>query len=313
MIDSLPNTAILADFLATTMRLAVPILFAALGGIVAERSGVYNIALEGLMLTGAFGAAVGAYLTGSPLGGLATGIAFAVLLAGGLGILSVTLGVNQIVAGIAINLLALGLTAFLARLVFGSDTNATLPGFRPLPIPVLSEIPVVGPALFAQGPLVYLMYLLVAGLALALFRTPVGLQIRATGENPAAADTAGVPVFLVRHLCLLASGALAGLGGCYLVLSQVHLFTEHMSAGKGFIALAAIILGRWSPVGALFACLFFGFCDALQLRLQFANPQVPYQAFVILPYAASIVALVGLYGRFRPPAAVGLPYRREQR
>jgi general nucleoside transport system permease protein len=313
-LQALLDPVLLADFLATALRLSVPLVFAAVGGLIAERSGVFNIALEGMMLAGAFGAAVGAFLAGAAPPGLLLG-----LLLGGLGglllaILGVSLKVNQIVAGIAINLLALGLTSFLARQVFGMDaTTRALAGFQPVEIPFLADIPVLGPVLFQQDPVVYLMYLTVPLAHWLLFHTPWGLAVRATGESPSAADAAGVPVFRIRYTCVVASGLLAALGGCYLLLSQVHLFTEHMSAGKGFIALAALILGRWTPLGALLACLFFGFCDALQLRLQFANPQVPYQIFVILPYVASILALIGFYGRVRPPAAVGVPYDRESR
>jgi simple sugar transport system permease protein len=304
----------LADFLATSLRLSVPIAFAAIGGVFAERSGVFNIGLEGMMLAGAFGAALGAFMLASPWGGLLTGA-----LLGGLGglllaILAVSLGVNQIVCGIAINLLSIGLTAFLARQIFGLDaTTMRLPGFAPVVIPLLADIPIVGRVLFAQDPLVYAMYLAAPALWWLLFKTPWGLGVRATGESPSAADAGGINVALMRYLCVVGSGVLAGIGGCYLVLSQVHLFTEHMTAGKGFIALAALILGRWNPLGALAASLLFGVCDALQLRLQFANPQVPYQVFVIVPYAASILALIGFYGRVQPPAAIGRPYRREAR
>jgi simple sugar transport system permease protein len=152
---------------------------------------------------------------------------------------------------------------------------------------------------------------MVAGGLWLMYRTRWGLNVRAVGEKPRAVDTAGITVTGLRYACVLTSGAIAGLGGCYLVLSQIFLFSEHMSAGKGFIALAAVILGRWNPLGALLACLLFGVFDALQLRLQFANPEVPYQAFVILPYAVSILALVGLVGKPTPPAAVGIPYKRE--
>ena len=221
---------------------------------------------------------------------------------------------NQIVCGIAINLVAIGLTAFLARLVFGLNaTTQSLPGFTAIPIPLLSDIPILGPVFFNQDPLIYLLYLLAPALYWLLYRSTFGLDIRATGENPAAADSAGVPVFQIRMLAVLMSGALAGLGGAYIVVSQVFVFTEHMSAGKGFIALAAIILGRWDPIGALLASWFFGFCEAVQLRLQFANPNVPYQVFTALPYIASILALIGVYGRFKPPASVGIPYRRESK
>lgn len=308
------DLALITDLLRTSLRLMVPIAFAALGGVICERGGIYNVGLEGMMLSGAFGAALGTFLTGNPLGGVLVGILCGMLGGGVLGILSIRLKVNQIVCGIAINLVALGLTAFLARLIFGLNaTTKTLPGFTPWAIPGLSKIPFIGPIFFDQDPLIYFLYLLVPFLYWLIYKSAWGLSVRATGENPGAADSAGVPVYSVRFACVLLSGALAGLGGAYIVVSQVFVFTEHMSAGKGFIALAAIILGRWDPIGALLASWFFGFCDALQLRLQFANPSVPYQIFTALPYIASILALIGLYGRVKPPAAVGVPYQRESK
>ena len=312
MMDVLLDPAMLSDFLSTSLRLSIPIVFAALGGVLSERSGVYNIGLEGMMLAGAFGAAVGTFFTDLPIVGLFSGVAFGAVTAVILAVLAVSLGVSQIVAGIAINVFSIGATAFLSRIVFGGQGNTmTLPGYKAFAIPGLASIPIVGPVLFNQDALVYLMYMTVAVLFFFMYRTVWGLNVRAVGENPRAADTAGISVNRVRYMCVLGSGALAGAGGCYLVLSQVYLFSEHMSAGKGFIALTAIILGRWNPVGALLACLLFGLFDALQLRLQFVNPEVPYQAFVILPYVVSILALVGLVGKPRPPGAVGLPYRRE--
>ena len=312
MIEIFLDPALLTDFLRTTVRLSVPLVFAAVGGVLSERSGVYNIGLEGMMLAGAFGAAVGAFFFDSALMGLAVGAATGMLAALILAVLGVSLGVNQIVTGIAINLLVVGLTSFLSRVVFGAQANTLeLDGFRPLAIPVLAAIPVLGSVLFGQDALVYLMYVIVAVMYWMMFKTPWGLAIRAVGENPRAADTAGISVVGVRYACVLGSGALAGMGGCFLVLSQVFLFSENMSAGKGFIALAAVILGRWNPVGALLACVLFGFFDALQLRLQFMNPETPYQIFVMLPYLVSILALVGLVGKPTPPAAAGLPYKRE--
>ncbi len=312
MIDMFLDPVLLAGFLATSLRLSVPIVFAALGGVLSERSGVYNIGLEGMIIAGAFGAAVGTYFTDIPILGVLGSLFAGALMALVLAVLAVSLGVNQIVSGIAINLFAIGLTAFLSRIVFEGQANTmTLPGYKAIAIPGLSSIPVIGPVFFNQDALVYVMYATVPLLYFLIYRTPWGLNIRAVGENPRAADTAGISVATVRYLCVLGSGALAGLGGCYLVLSQVFLFSEHMSAGKGFIALAAIILGRWSPIGALFACLLFGLFDALQLRMQFSNPEVPYQAFVILPYVVSILALVGLVGKPRPPGSVGIPYERE--
>lgn len=311
--DSLLNLTLVSDFLGSSLRLAVPLIFATVGGMFSERSGVYNIGLEGMILLGAFGAAVGAFFMGTPLAGLAVGTCLGA--AGGLllAILAVSLHVNQLVSGIAINMFAIGLTSFLSRIVFlGKATTMSLPGFKPIAIPLLSKIPVIGQVFFNQDVLVYLMYLMIPLLYFILFHTPWGLNIRAVGEYPRAADSAGVSVDKVRYASVIASGALAGLGGCYLVLSQIFLFTEHMSAGKGFIALAAIILGRWNPIGGFFACLLFGSCDALQLRLQFSHPQVPYQIFSMLPYVASILALIGIVGKANPPSSAGIAYRREE-
>ncbi len=305
------DPAQLSDFLGTTLRLSIPIIFAAVGGVISERSGVFNISLEGCILGGAFGAAVGAFLFGSPFGGLALALLCAGLAGVTLAVLGVSLGINQIVAGIAINILMLGLTAFLARLIFGGEaTTMTLPGFYPIAIPGLSAIPVVGSVLFNQDLLVYLMYLMVPAVWWVMYRTPWGLNVRAIGDYPRAADTAGVNVQAVRYCAVIASCMMAGLGGAYIVLSQVFVFTEHMSAGKGFIALAALILGRWNPIGALLAALLFGFFDALQLRLQFNSPEVPYQIFSMLPYLVSILALVLLAGKVRPPAAIGTKFER---
>ncbi len=310
--DVLFDINFLSEFMSTSLRLSIPIVFAALGGVLSERSGVYNIGLEGMILAGAFGAAVGAFFTGAPIAGVFGSLIAGALMALVLAVLAVSLGVNQIVSGIAINLFSIGITAFLSRIVFDGKANTmTLSGYKAFAIPGLVSIPIIGPALFNQDALVYVMYAAVPLLYFLMYSTPWGLNIRAVGENPRAADTAGISVNGVRYLCVLGSGMLAGLGGGYIVLSQVFLFSEHMSAGKGFIALAAIILGRWNPMGALFACLLFGLFDALQLRMQFANPEVPYQAFVILPYVVSILALVGLVGKPTPPGAVGIPYERE--
>lgn len=302
------------DLIGTTIRLAVPLTFAAIGGVFSERSGVLNIGLEGMMLGGALGAAIAAFWSGSAwiglLGGMAAGGVLGLLLA----VLSVSFGADQTVAGIAVNLLAIGTTTFISRQAFpeGSQT-ARVTGFSSFPLPGLANLPGIGEALFRQDVLTYLLLLLIPLSWYVLFRTPWGLSVRAVGENPRASDVAGVSVARIRYVCVLLSGALAGMGGAYLVLSQVYVFTEEMSAGRGFIALAAVILGRWHPIGILLACLFFGLCDALQLRLQFSYPQIPYQIFVTLPYLASLIALVGLVGRVRAPAASGKPYYRESR
>ena len=309
--DILSDLGMLTDFLGTTIRLAVPITFAAVGGLISERSGVFNIALEGSILGGAFGAALGAFLSGSPHGGLMLGIcvgAFAGIL---LAVLGVSLGINQIVAGIAINVLFLGLTSFLSRALLGQGaTSQALPGYKPIAIWGLSKIPLLGTVLFNQDPLTYLMYATVALSWWVLFRTPWGMNVRAAGQFPAAVDTAGISVAKVRYAAVIISCTMASLGGCCLVLSQVYIFTEHMSAGRGFIALSALILGRWNPLGALLACLLFGFFDALQLLLQFSHPDMPYQIFSMFPYLASLIALVFFATKVRPPEAIGIKFVR---
>lgn len=304
----------LSDLVSSSLRLGTPIAFAALGGVLAERSGTYNIGLEGMILAGAFGAAAGSYATGSASVGLLCGVLCGLIGGTVLSVLSIRYRVNQLVAGIALNLVLAGMTAFLARLVFGDGAGGTqVKGFSSVHIPVLEDIPFLGPVLFNQDPLIYLLFVIAIFGSWWMFRTNRGRELRAVGENPRAADAAGVPVFAIRYTALIASCGLAALGGCHLVLAQVYLFSEDMSSGKGFIALAAVILGRWSPVGALSAALFFGFCDALQLRLQFTSPEIPYQIFIILPYVASLIALVGFVGLVRAPASVGAAYDRENR
>jgi simple sugar transport system permease protein len=312
--DDLINHAAWVAFLAAAFRCAVPVAFAALGATLAERSGVYNVGLEGSMLVGAFAGAAVSYMTGSPGLGVAAGLAAGVLLGLVQALLTVAMRSDQLVAGIAVNLFCAGLTAFLGRVVFGDKPGSTpLPGLPPLPVPGLSQVPVLGASLFSLDALAYLLLVLAAGLGWLLYRTHAGLALRACGESPRAADSAGVPVQRVRALAVIASSALASLGGAHLALAQIHLFAENMSGGRGFLALAIVILGRWTPGGALLAALFFGLCEAAQLSLQFTHPQVPYQLFLMLPYLASIAALVGLAGRSRAPEAVGQPYDRESR
>ena len=314
MFELFSNPELLTGFVRSSVQLSVPLLFAALGGVLCERCGVFNIALEGMILAGAFGAALGTYLTGSPIGGLALGMAFGAILGAVLAFMAVSLHTNQFVAGIALNILAYGLTSYLSRAIFGAKASLLdLNGFAAFKIPILASIPIAGSALFTQDILFYAAFLLVPVFQFVLFHTRWGVVITATGEEPRAVDAAGISVFAVRYLCVIVAGGVTAIGGVYLVLTQVFLFSEDMSAGKGFIALAAIILGRWSPRGALAACLLFGFFDSLQLRLQFMNPEIPYQIFVALPYFVAILAIIGLLGRPRMPAMLGQPYDREQR
>ena len=298
----------LTDYLVASLRLAVPLAFAALGGLLSERSGVLNIALEGMLLSGAFASAVGAFFTGNSW----LGILLAIFLGGLVGILHaylcVTLRVDQLVSGLAINLTAAGLTSFWARILFNSGQAQSLPGINIIGIPGLKNLPIVGDILFNEDPLVYLLFLLIPILTYILFRTSIGLSLRAVGEYPRAADTAGISVKLVRYVAVTLSGCLAGLGGAYLALVHVKFFVEDMSAGKGFIALAALIFGRWHPVSTFFACLLFGATEALQLRIQAFNLNIPYQFLVMLPYLIALFSLVGLAGKSTPPASLCIPY-----
>jgi len=298
------------QLLASTIRNATPLVFAALGGMFSERSGVVNIGLEGLMLISAFAGVVGAFLSGSAvvaLGfALAAGLIFALIHA----LMCVTFEADQIISGTAINLLALGGTGFLMVSIFGAGgTSPRVEGFGEVPIPLLSSIPVVGSALFSQSLLVYLMYVMVPVTYFVLFRTPFGLRLRATGESPEAVDTAGVSVGRMRYYGVALSGLLASLGGIYLSMGLLSAFTENMTGGRGFIALAALIFGRWNPIGAAGAALLFGF--ALAVTVQAPQDLVPQEFLLMTPYVLTIVALAAFGGRAIAPAAIGKPYRKE--
>jgi general nucleoside transport system permease protein len=296
--------------LASTIRNSTPLIFAALGGMFSERSGVVNIGLEGLMLISAFAGVVGASLSGSALVGLgfalAAGLIFALIHA----LMCITFEADQIISGTAINLLALGGTGLLMVQIFGSGgTSPRVPGFKEVAIPLLSDIPLIGPALFNQSLLVYLMYLLIPITWFVAFRTPFGLRLRATGEVPEAVDTAGVSVSRMRYYGVALSGLLAACGGVYLSMGILSAFTEGMTNGRGFIALAALIFGRWNPIGAAGAALLFGF--ALAVTYQVPQEVIPLEFIQMLPYVLTIVALAAFGGRAIAPAAIGKPYRKE--
>ncbi len=296
--------------LAATIRFATPLVFAALGGMFSERSGVVNIGLEGLMLIGAFAGVVGAFLSGSAWVGLLFAVGAGLLFALVHAVMCVTFEADQIISGTAINLLALGGTAFLMVIVFGQGgTSPDVEKFDPIAIPLLSQIPVIGSALFDQSLLVYLMYATVPIAFFVLFRTPFGLRLRATGEVPEAVDTAGVSVARMRYYGVALSGMLAALGGIYLSMSLLSSFTEGMTGGRGFIALAAMIFGRWHPVGAFGAALLFGLAQALTIRVP--PEAIPNEFIQMIPYVLTIVVLAGFGGRAIAPAAVGRPYRKE--
>lgn len=305
------DLAFITSFLSASIRLSVPIAFAAIGGLISERSGVLNIGLEGMILAGAFAAAAMGFATDNAGIGVLAG-----LISGGLvgllhAVLSITLRVNQVVSGVAINLVSIGMTSFWARVIFERGSTQQVPRLEAIGIPVLKQIPLLGPLLFDQDLLVYALFLLLPILTYLLYRTTLGLDLRAVGDYPRAADTAGVKVFVVRYASVILSGAFSGLGGAYLTVVHVGYFVENMSAGKGFIALAALIFGRWHPFGATGAALLFGASEALQLRIQAFDVDIPYQFLVMLPYVIALLALVGLAGRSTPPAALGIPYVKE--
>jgi ABC-type uncharacterized transport system permease subunit len=296
--------------LASTIRNATPLIFAALGGMFSERSGVVNIGLEGLMLISAFAGVVGASLTGSALVGLGFGLAAGLIFALIHALMCITFEADQIISGTAIILLALGGTGFLMVEIFGSGgTSPRVPGFKEVAIPLLSDIPLIGPALFNQSLLVYLMYALIPITWFVVFRTPFGLRLRATGEVPEAVDTAGVSVARMRYYGVALSGLLAACGGVYLSMGILSAFTEGMTNGRGFIALAALIFGRWNPIGAAGAALLFGF--GLAVTFQVPQEVIPLEFIQMLPYILTIVVLVGFGGRAIAPAAIGKPYRKE--
>ena len=304
---------------AATIRAATPLILAALGGIFSERSGVVNIALEGIMLVGAFFAmavsfyasqmgmspAVSAWL--GVLGAVLTGFLLSMIHA----VVSIRFQADQIVSGVAINILALGLTGFLLQLFFNTSGNSpSVPNLSAANIPFLSSIPIIGDIFINQPPFIWMALIAVPVASFVLYRTPLGLRLRAVGENPKAADTVGVNVFKLRYLGVALSGVLAGLAGAYLSIGQLNIFTENMTNGRGYIALAAVIFGKWSPWGAFGACLLFGFADALQISLQNAGVNLPSEFLLMLPYLLTLIALAGFIGRSNPPAAVGVPYEK---
>jgi general nucleoside transport system permease protein len=280
--------------IASTIRLSTPLILAALGGLYSERGGVINIALEGMMLAGAFTAAVVTVFTHSPWAGLLAAVIAGLVVAALHAVVTINYRADQVVSGAAINILFLGVPALLSGALFES-TGATpqLPRDQTLP-----------------NTLVYLAFILVAVTAYVIYRTRFGLRLRAVGENPEAAMAAGVSVTRMRYAGVLISGALAALGGAYLSIGQSSLFTRNMTAGRGFIALAALIFGKWDPVGALLACLFFGFAEAVAIRMQ-GTVDIPNQFIQMIPYVLTMVVLVGWIGRATPPKALGTPYVKE--
>ena len=282
------------------LRLATPLIWASLGGMFSERSGVINIALEGIMLAGAFTAASVTYYVGNPWVGLLAGIAAGVAISSIHAVACIRFNANQVVSGMAINILMVGIPAFLGGALFAS-TGST---------------PQIAKEHLIPWTPVILAFLLVPATWYVLYRTPFGLRLRAVGEKPEAADAAGVSVKLMRYSAVLISGALAGVGGAYLSIGQSSLFTRNMTSGRGFIALAALIFGKWRPVQTMLACLLFGFTEAVSIQLQGvrlpSGEDIPNQFIQIIPYVLTIVVLAGFIGQSRAPRAIGLPYQKER-
>jgi simple sugar transport system permease protein len=298
------------SMLQAALRTATPIVLAALGGILAERSGVINIALEGIMLVAAYAGFIVGVLTGSTWMGLAGALVCGALVAALHALLCIRYKTNQVISGVVINIFAAGLTGYFYRQF---DINADVTTLSEINIPFLESIPVIGPILFQQRVLTYVMLILVIVVQVALFRTAWGLRTRAIGERPRAADTMGIKVNRMRYLNVILSGVLAGLAGAYLTLGSVGRFTPNMTGGRGFIGLAAMIFGNWTPAGALFASLLFTIPDAIAVKIQILGVQIPSQIVTLLPYVLTIVVLAGFGRRSRAPEALGKPYETQAR
>ncbi len=302
----------IVTLIAATLRIATPLIFTSLGGIFAERSGVINIGLEGMMTIGAFFAVYGTYISGSPI----IGMVFAMVAGGVLAllhaVLSIHLKADQTISGTAINLLASALSSFLIFILFkGKGGQTDVVKSLPYNMPdFILNIPIIGDVLAGINWFVIIAVILVFVCNFVIFKTSIGLRIRAVGEHPKAADTLGINVYKTRYICVILSGMLAGLGGAALSIGVTPIYREGMVAGRGFIAMAAVIFGNWKPVGALGACLLFALGEAFQMFAQGLGWSVPTEVFTVIPYVLTMLALAGFVGRTNPPAASGQPYEK---
>jgi ABC-type uncharacterized transport system permease subunit len=294
--------------LTAAIALSAPLMYAALGELISETAGVINIQLEGMMLAGAFTGVLGTHLTGSVVLGFAAAAVGGMIVAALHGVVCFVFRANQVVSGVVLNILALGVTSFLLATVLAPRVSGSVAELPDVAIPGLSDIPVLGPAVFDQGVTVYVAFLLVPAVWWLLNRTTAGLALKAAGERPTAAESLGVNVGRVRWLATLVAGLAAGIGGGQLALASIGFFTQNMTAGRGFIALAAVIFGRWKPVPTAAAVVLFAIADAFQVRAQALGIDVPYQFLVMLPYLVTLIALAGLLQRMRPPAALATNY-----
>ncbi|WP_419819433.1 ABC transporter permease [Glaciibacter flavus] len=304
------STIPVTGLLFGAVSLAVPLIYGSLAGVIGERVGVVNIAIEGQLLAGAFSAAVVASITRQPWLGLVAAMIAGVLVAFVLAAFSIKYFVDQVIVGVVLNVLVVGLTSFFYSqvLVANAATLNTPPRFDRIPLPLLSDIPIIGPVLFRQTVIVYLMYIAVALVYIGLFHTKWGLRLRAVGEHPQAADTVGIKVNRTRFWNVALAGAIAGLGGTFFTIGSGIAFNKEMTAGAGYIALAAVIFGQWDPIKATLAALLFGFASNLQNTLSVIGSPVPSEFMLMLPYVVTILAVAGFVGKSRAPAASGRPY-----
>jgi general nucleoside transport system permease protein len=303
----------LEGMLSSTLVRATPIALAALVGVISERSGVVNIGIEGMLLFSAQTAVIAATLSNNLYVGLIVAILTGGIFASLHAVLCIRFRVNQIVSGVAINILGVGLTSFFSSKFlepYGDLLNKS-GTFPVIPIPVLSKIPILGPIFFENNLIVYLMLILVIAMQFMLFFTPWGLRTRAVGEHPKAADTLGINVYLIRYVNVILGGMIAGVGGAYFTIGTIGRFDQNMTAGKGFIGLAAMIFGKWTPIGAFFSSLIFGFADSLQVKMQILSIPIPSEFLMMAPYIITLIVLAGVVGRSTPPAADGEPYIKE--
>ena len=298
----------IVTWLTMTIRMSIPLLFPGLGGLISQKAGVYNFGLEGMMLCGAYFGYYGSYKTGNPWIGLLMGVLSGAILGLLLAFTSIHLRVSQLVTGLGIGVFSLGITGYLFRLIGLDTTNSAAVLFEKVNFGSLSSIPIIGEIFFSHTWMVYAGFAFVVLIAWFFYRTTAGLNFRAVGENPQVADTAGVNVILNRYLAVVVSGILASLGGAFLTLTQTAYFSENISAGRGWIAISAIVLGKFNPWGVLLACLLFGAADAAQMQIQVMNLGIPYQFLLMVPYIMAMLAIVGIVGKVRSPAAMGKPY-----
>ena len=313
MLEQILTIGFFTAFFSAAVRMAMPLIYAGLGEVFAEKAGILNIGMEGVMLSGAFCSFAGALFSGSlwigMLAGILGGIAVSMIHA----FLSIHLAQNQSVIGLALNTFVLGLTSFFSRIVKEGESYQQLSTFSTIRIPVLSDIPLIGDALFNQDIFTYILYIIVFVMTIFYAKTAKGLAFEAIGEHPRAADAAGIPVHKYQYIAMIVNGILGGIGGAHLVLVQLGVFSENMTSGRGYIALAAVILGRYTPIGTVGAALIFGGANALQIRLQAVGVPLPAQALAMLPYIITLIALLGSIGRSNEPESLSKPYIRGSR